>query len=467
MSFGYYNQTSSNISFKADAVMPAPLAKPIEKVQKTIDEFVPEIGHKKDSHKRRNAIAVGSSVIVLSALVAVLNPKFSPKLVKKLEALSNKAKAKAEANEHDTVLNKIYKASKAASDKTLKALGFVNNFNSGKDGVFKWFCTEEKDFLSISNKSARNVLKKVDSGVRKVLKKPHEKITEWFDKIGQHTVLAKYSKAAKKMDSLEEIIKSHKSKLSDSEQKQLDTLINEIQQKREFFSKTNTQQRFQQYEDSMQNLERNFWTKYRKYKNGFKDKWRSDVDYINKNMSYWVEDIMQPAQTRFESGGNKAVYELIGDGSEQVGAYKKALQILEPHLSSEEKGLLEKQYQKTAKSLNKAKHSEFVDYFAKKRDLIMGSAPTDIVTAIFGLGMSGVAISKADTNDERISKLLTGVFPIMGGLTASMIFAAQLVSGPVGMVAGAGIGVLLNVVGSFANKHILGNRTEVEVLQDA
>ncbi len=63
----------------------------------------------KESHKARNAIAVGSSVVVLSALVALLNPRISPKVIEKLKNLSHKAAKKANKNKNDNILNKFYK----------------------------------------------------------------------------------------------------------------------------------------------------------------------------------------------------------------------------------------------------------------------------------------------------------------------------------------------------------------------
>ena len=64
----------------------APLEKPIEVVQKTIEDsvniFSPE---PKDEEKRKNrnrAIWVASSVLVASALVAILNPRTSGKTLR-------------------------------------------------------------------------------------------------------------------------------------------------------------------------------------------------------------------------------------------------------------------------------------------------------------------------------------------------------------------------------------------------
>ena len=77
----YYSQ----INFREN-VTPTPiLAKPINTVEtainNTVDTFVkqPEDEEKKKSNK--TAITVGSTVLVLTGLVALLNPKFSGKLV--------------------------------------------------------------------------------------------------------------------------------------------------------------------------------------------------------------------------------------------------------------------------------------------------------------------------------------------------------------------------------------------------
>ena len=79
------------------------VTKPIDKVENivntTVDTFVPEpkTEEKKKSHK--TAIRVGSTVLVLSAIVALLNPKFSSSLVNKLKTKSTKAANKAKVDD--------------------------------------------------------------------------------------------------------------------------------------------------------------------------------------------------------------------------------------------------------------------------------------------------------------------------------------------------------------------------------
>ena len=89
--------------------------------------------------------------------------------------------------------------------------------------------------------------------------------------------------------------------------------------------------------------------------------------------------------------------------------------------------------------------------------MILGSAPTDIVTAIGGLGFSGVLIATADTKEEKISNALTGAFPVIAGLGASMAFTAMLFSGVKGMIYGALASIGLSKLGSIIDKKVLGH----------
>lgn len=451
--------------FQAGFSFKTPLSKPIKTVSDTIETSVDTfVGtEEKKSKKRKNAIAVGSTVLVLSGLVALLNPKFSPKLMEKLKHISSKAEHRAEINKNDTLKSKFYTAYKNVADFTGRSLGFINNFNTAKDLGFKWFCTDKKEFAGVKNKTAQNALKKTDDILRKLLKKPHEVITKVFDKISKHTVFMKYTGASRRMNSLEELFAIHKSKLPKDQQVILEQKLAEIQKMREYFSKTKTEQRFLEQEQSFSNLEHDFWAHCRKYKNEIAKNKYTRKGSLKKDFSFWVQDMMQPTQNKLSANGQNAVSKLTGEN----GAYKEIINLFEPYLSQEEKAIFTKHLSKASKSLKHANKTECIDYFDKKRDLVLGSAPTDILTALVGLGASGVALSTADDKEQRISRLLTGVFPIIGGLAASFVFAAQLVSGSVGLVAGAGVSILLNKIGSFVNKNIFGNKIEPEVINES
>ena len=91
------------------------------------------------------------------------------------------------------------------------------------------------EFLT-KNKTVHNIVKKVDDAFVKVFKKPHEKITKWFDSISRWTVKNSYRKSAKKLDAFEASIRLMRDKLPASERAIVDAKLNEIAQARKVFS---------------------------------------------------------------------------------------------------------------------------------------------------------------------------------------------------------------------------------------
>ena len=433
-------QFNSQINFREKEENAPILAKPINKVESaitnTVDTFVkqPEDEEKKKSNKA--AITVGSSVLVLTGLIALLNPKFSGKLVNKMKTMSSEASAKIEKNKGNVVKSKFYKASEKVWDKVANFLQFTNTMNGWKDIGFKKLCTETK-------------------GVKTVMTKPHQAITRWFDALGKNTVQWKYSNANKNLRSLEDLISHYKDKLPASEQKMLETKLNEAKKVCEYFSKDKTATRLVEQEKVMSNLEKDFYSKMKSYgKDLWNNNWQGKKATVKNNMSFWAEDMLMPARNKLEKDGMQVVDKIMGDGKAQKGTYHEIIDILSPHISKEEMTVLEKSLAKANKNLRKANHSETVEYFDKKRDLVLGGAPTDIMTAIFGIGMSGLAIGTADTKEERVSRALTVGFPAIAGIGASMAFTAMLFSGIQGMIYGSLASIGLSKVGSIADKII-------------
>lgn len=436
------NQNSINnsqIGFKEAA---APLAKPIEKVEtainNTVDTFIKQPEDEEEKKSNKTAITVGSTVIVLTGLIALLNPKFSGKLVNRMKNMSSEANAKLEKNKGNFVKTKFYKASEKTLGKVADFLQFTNTMNGWKDVGLKKLCTETK-------------------GIKTVMAKPHRAITKWFDSLGKHTVISKYNRANKKLNELNSLIGLYKDKLPASEQKKLETKLNEIKSTCEYFSKNQTVTRLAEQEKVMSNLEKDFSAKTKTY---FSSLWQNKSNkkevskIIKEDMTFWAEDMLMPERNKLEQNGIKVVDKIMGDGKTQKGTYHEIIDILEAHISQEEKALLEKNLAKANKKLRKANHSECVEYFDKKRDLVLGGAPTDVLTALFGIGMSGVAIGTAHNKEDRISRALTVGFPAIAGIGASMAFTAMLFSGVQGMIYGALTSVGLSKIGSTADKLI-------------
>ena len=432
------NPCYSQINFRENSAVTPILAKPINKVDtvitNTVDTFVkqPEDEEKKKSNKA--AITVGSTVLVLTGLIALLNPKFSGKLVNKMKTWSSEASAKTQKSKGNIVKSKFYKASEKIWGKIADFLQFTNTINGWKDIGFKKLCTETK-------------------GVKAVMTKPHQAITRWFDALGKHTVQWKYNNANKNLKSLEDLISHYKDKLPASEQKMLETKLNEARKVCEYFSKDKTANRLVEQEKAMSNLEKDFYSKMKSYgKDLWNNNWQGKKATVKNNMSFWAEDMLMPTRNKLEQDGTHVVDKIMGDGKTKKGTYQEIIDILSPHISNEEKTILEKSLAKTNKNLRKANHSETVEYFDKKRDLVLGGAPTDIMTAIFGIGMSGLAIGTADTKEDRISRALTVGFPAIAGIGASMAFTAMLFSGVQGMIYGSLASIGLSKVGSIADK---------------
>ncbi len=474
MSFGLYtniNQpnkdTYMNFSSAASGASEI-INKPIQKVESaintTVDTFVKEPQDEEKKKSNKAAIAAGSTALVISAIIALLNPRFSGKFVNKLKLMSQKAGNNVQKNRNDFITSKFYKACERGLQKVVDIFQFTNSINACKDVGFKWLCKEEK-FNNVKNEHTKTVLKKCDAGFRKVMGSVHDGITNWFDNISKATVYRKYNSANKKMNYVDDLINTYKSKLTPAEQKQLENKLSEIKKAQEYFSHDKTSERLLMQEKSMSNIEKDFKDKlfngYLKKFEGpkssgtFKQKMEHNKKLVKDNMSFWAEDMLMPARNNFEQEGKKAVNELMGDGKGVQGKYNEIVNLLSPHITQEEKALLDSSLKSAKKKLNKANHSECIEYFDKKRDLVLGGAPTDILTGIGTIGLSGIAVGTADTKEERLSKALTLGFPAVAGIGASMTFAAMLFSGVQSLIYGSLASIGLSQIGSAADRILL------------
>ncbi len=468
MSYYSINGINNNISypnFRADVSNASQIVtKPIEKVENvinnTVDTFVKEPQDEEKKKSRKTAIKVGSTVLVLSAFVALLSPKFSSKLINKLKTSSSKANSKKSNNPYINKFNKIKEKTFAF---TADSFQFTNSINAAKDIGFKWICTAKK-FEGVKNDTLRSILTKCNNGFVKVMGYTHNAITNWFDKVSKSTVYRKYQNANNKMDSFEDLINNYKSKLNASEQKQLENKLIEIKNAKQYFSKEKTAERLLAQEKSMANLETDFRNKLvndfcKKFKGpkssgSFNEKMKYNKQHLRENMSYWAEDMLMPTRNAFEQNGKNAVNVLLGDGKSFKGKYHEAIDILSPHLNKEEINLLEESLAKTGKKLKKATKSECIEYFDKKRDLVLGGAPTDILNGVGTLGLGCIAIGAADTKEDRISRALTLGFPAIAGFGTSLTLTAMLFSGVQGMIYGSVAGFGFSQLGSLTDRLI-------------
>ena len=415
------------------------VTKPIDKVESivnnTVDSFVPESQNEEKKNSHKNAIRVGSTVLVLSAIVALLNPKFSSSLVNKLKTKSTKAANKAKVD--NSFWGKWNKGKEKVFNGMTNLIQILNNANSFKDEMFQKLC----------NKTL-------------FTRKIHKSITEGFDKISKQTVFWKHKRVTKQMNTLDDIISQYKNRLSDTEKMIFDEKLEEINKLQEYFNPENITYRLQNQEGIMQNLEKDVIEKMVEFKNGFKLNGGKNLEHSKNACRFWAEDILMPKRNKIEEDGLQVINALVGDGKTTKGAYRELIELL--HLNPEEKLALEESIKQTGKALHKANKVECVEYFDKKRDLMLGSAPTDVLTALAGLTASGIAIGVADTKQDRISRAITGAFPVIAGLGVSTALTAMLFSGGKGMALGAASSMILSGIGSSINRTIFpNNRNDV------
>jgi len=168
---------------------------------------------------------------------------------------------------------------------------------------------------------------------------------------------------------------------------------------------------------------------------------RRSPEYVNlqkeilANLQAFEKSIKSGSeQFKYDEGVRQAVSEhsrYIREilASDKKGTLDEMLEIYEQLLPEKEFIALRKQVRGTVKSLDNSINNETVEYVDKLRDLKLGSAPTDILTILVGVGSLGVGLVHADDSDEKISITLKYGIPAIGGLLTSMVVTSMLVSG--------------------------------------
>lgn len=128
------------------------------------------------------------------------------------------------------------------------------------------------------------------------------------------------------------------------------------------------------------------------------------------------------------------------------GAMQEMLAIYEKLLPNDH-GKIKKDMVKAVKSLDKSINTESVQYFDKVRDLVVGSAPTDVLSILGTAGVVGVGLKKAKDRDERVSISLKYGIPAIGAIATSIYCTASLLSGSKSLLFGFLSGLAFNKVG--------------------
>ena len=432
------------------------------KVMTPADKVIIKVDEEKKKKSNKKALGVGGAVLAIAGSAVLLNPKNASKILQKLKTQSQKNKIRLQNGKQSFMKTKFYQAMDTTYDFASRSVESLGNINNGKDILYQKLCSQKKDFDFIKNSTLKNFFVKVDDVFTKRMTKINNWITTTFDDLSKNTVRGSYKRANEKICKLDNKILSFKSILPADKQILIDEKLAEIAKNREFFSDTNVTQRLATQEKLMldANLEEQVTRKMYSFVNGFKgNNLRGKLVHFDRNLKLWSEDILKPQKTSVEKEGQCAVLKLFGGGSGKKGCYDEIFDITRAHLDSSEQKIIEEAYKKASKNLTKANKFECFDYFDKKRDLILGSAPTDILTPVICLTAGGIAMAAADSKEERNSRWLTGNFaivPTVIGVGTSIVLTAKLFSGAQGLLMGFGVGAIFSKLGSIVNKHIFG-----------
>ena len=121
-------------------------------------------------------------------------------------------------------------------------------------------------------------------------------------------------------------------------------------------------------------------------------------------------------------------------------------------ISPKEFKRVKKVIHKMTQKLNSATALETDDYFIKKAEIKIGSAPTDIFGLMGPLGLGAYAIARGKTKDEKVEAALTAAVPLVGGIGTYIIGTVKMFTAAKNFVFSSLTGIGLNLLGREAVK---------------
>jgi hypothetical protein len=168
-----------------------------------------------------------------------------------------------------------------------------------------------------------------------------------------------------------------------------------------------------------------------------------------------LEESIIETQAKMRDSYIKSINNLVKDSDEgQLQDLMEIYKVLDAYALSHSNA--EKYVENAVGSFDKALKTETVDFFDKVRDLVLGSAPTDVLSLLASGGMIAYGLGDAHDKDERISVMLTAGIPILGSIGTTIICTTKLISGGISLALGAITGIGFAKVGNaLDNKRTL------------
>ncbi len=159
-------------------------------------------------------------------------------------------------------------------------------------------------------------------------------------------------------------------------------------------------------------------------------------------------------------GENNAAIEELGKLKSYIenfneGRVQGILRIYKGLLPDKEYKKVAKAYASAAKSLDGSIKLEAEDCTGKVRDLLLGSAPTDIISISGGLFTLGYFLAKSDDNNKRISVTLKYGIPALTTIGTVAYANTRLFAGTKSLAFAAATGLIASKVCGFLNDKFL------------
>lgn len=340
-----------------------------------------------------------------------------------------------------------------------KALDVVNNLKDKSSSINN--ITSLKDVIFKRLMCGKN-------GKRPFTAKIHSGITAFFNKISRNTVNSSYAQTQKRFAALNDYLTTVNQRIlrqnpSSSEiiekiEKNITTINSQYEKG---FGITARNNRLQSMQKALDELFEKFWGKsFGNLKENFRSK--------NMYQSFIAEEMLKPAKAQLIENTGISKKALLKHISTMLENYKSVL-------SKKEYTRLQKRIKSVMKSLDSSIENETNRYFDKARDMKLGSAPTDVLSIVTGLGAVGWYTAKAKDKDERISATLRYGIPAIGTIATSLYCSARLISGGKALGFALLSGLLINKCGAavdnFRKKYSLDvsfkNKTLLKPQSDA
>jgi len=190
-------------------------------------------------------------------------------------------------------------------------------------------------------------------------------------------------------------------------------------------------------------------------------------EVITNNLNKLTENLNKSSKEfKYSFDYTKQIKEINNIIKSDKGELQEIMTVYRHLLDDKNYSKVKKSINSAAKTFDKAVTKETDQFVDMKRDLQLGSAPTDVLSIVGSVGTAAWGVSRADNKDERISISLKYGIPVVGAVATSLFCTASLIAGTKSMLIGMVSGLLMNKVGSAVDDGRKKFKIQVQKLKD-